>query len=271
MYFIIAGRGGISLPHAAMSDPNPQDPLKRFTGLAEIYARCRPDYPGAAIDWILDHCGLKPRSVLVDVGSGTGISTRQFAARGLDVIGIEPNEDMRRQAESEQDHTASIQYRAGRAEGTGLPDASADAIVTAQAFHWFNAEPALREFQRILRPSGWVAVIGNERAENDLATAAYGKIIGATKEAAGVEGPRRKAAEALARSSLFQRAERRLFDHEQWVDEEGLLGRAFSASYAPREKGAAEEFAAQLRRVFAQYQQSGLFRVCYVTAVDVAA
>jgi SAM-dependent methyltransferase len=242
----------------------------RFTGLAQIYARCRPAYPAAAIDFLLQHCQLEPGAVLVDLGCGTGISARQFAARGMRVLGIEPNADMRRQAETESIAGLSIEIRDGRSEHTGLADDSADAVLAAQAFHWFDHDAALREAHRILRPHGWMAVLFNERDERDPATAAYGATVGGTREAAGVEGPRRLACQALGRSHFFHRAEQRLFEHGQTVDEEGMLGRAFSASYAPREPAERVAFAAALRDVFARFQQDGAFRIKYVTSVDVA-
>jgi SAM-dependent methyltransferase len=253
-----------------MAELSKNDPLQRFTGMAGIYARCRPSYPAAALDYILEQCGLGPGKVLVDVGCGTGIATRQFAARGVRVLGIEPNDDMRRQAEAEPQFRSTIDYRAGRAESTGLPDASADAVLAAQAFHWFDAQVALCEFKRILKPGGWVVILRNERNENDTATAAYGKIIGGTKEAVGIEGPRRKAAIPLQQTALFGRKQERHFEHAQLVDEDGLLGRAFSASYAPKEAAAAQQFATDLRQVFARFQKDGRFRISYVTSVDVA-
>ena len=67
------------------------NPTGRFTGLAETYARFRPSYPVQAIDFIMTRCGLGRESLLVDVGCGTGIASRLFAARGISVIGIEPN------------------------------------------------------------------------------------------------------------------------------------------------------------------------------------
>ena len=158
----------------------------------------------------------------------------------------------------------------GRAEETGLADAAANGVLAAQAFHWFVADIALREFHRILRPEGWVVLMWNERDEQDPATAAYGSIVGAGKEAAAVEGPRRQARQALHRSPLFLRAEQRLFGHAQEVDEEGLLGRAFSASYAPKDAGDRQRFAAALRDVFARFQQDGTLQLKYVTSVDVA-
>jgi SAM-dependent methyltransferase len=253
-----------------MADLIQHDPLRRFTGLADVYARSRPDYPSAAMDFILHHGGLGVASRLVDIGCGTGISSRQFAQRGLHVTGIEPNADMRRKAEAEAEHQGRIEYREGTAEATGLPDESADAVAAAQAFHWFATDAALGEFRRILRLGGWMIVMANERDEDDPATAAYGAIIGGTPEAVAVEKPRRAAAGVLSTSALFVHHERRRFGHEQIVDEDGLLGRAFSASYAPREPAAAGQFAAALRQVFAEYQQQGTFRLQYVTTVDMA-
>src|SRR5262245_21600195 len=85
----------------AMSDLAGMNPTGRFSGLAELYARCRPDYPAAALDFVLSRCGLAPGALLVDVGCGTGIAARLFAGRGLRVVGVEPNADMRRRAEAE--------------------------------------------------------------------------------------------------------------------------------------------------------------------------
>src|SRR5258708_7450608 len=127
------------------------NPLGRFSGLAEVYARCRPTYPAAAIDCIMSRTTLGPRSLLVDIGCGTGISSRLFADRGVPVLGIEPNAEMRRRAEAEP-VSAEVPlpvYVPGQAETTELPDGVADLVLAAQAFHWFDAEKALREFHRI--------------------------------------------------------------------------------------------------------------------------
>src|SRR5579883_2651648 len=84
-----------------MPDPARFDPTNRFTGLANVYARHRPTYPGAALDFIQQQCGLQAGMLLVDVGCGTGISSRLFALRGLKVIGVEPNAEMRGRAAAE--------------------------------------------------------------------------------------------------------------------------------------------------------------------------
>src|SRR5262249_13452482 len=83
-----------------MAGPPPTDPTARFTGLADLYARHRPDYPDDALDYVVSRCGLRGGSLLVDVGCGTGISSRQFALRGVPVLGVDPNADMLRRAEA---------------------------------------------------------------------------------------------------------------------------------------------------------------------------
>src|SRR6516162_4178169 len=114
-----------------MPDASRYNPTGRFSGLAETYAKHRPGYPEAALDYIMQRCGLSGTSRLVDVGCGTGISTRLFAARCIPVIGIEPNDEMRARAEAEA-VPAGVpvpEYRKGTAEATGLPDVSADAVL----------------------------------------------------------------------------------------------------------------------------------------------
>jgi SAM-dependent methyltransferase len=252
-----------------MAELSGYNPTGRFTGLAESYAKYRPSYPVAALDFIVTHCGLDSRSLLVDVGCGTGISTRLFAQRGIQVIGIDPNDDMRRQAESTGVSNGSPMpaYSKGRAEETGLPDACADAVLAAQAFHWFDPDPTLREFRRILKPGGWVILVWNERDETDPCTADYGRVVRSAPGAAAVEVPRGRAGDALLASSLFVDAARFPFTNEQTLDEDGLLGRAFSASYAPREPTAARQFAAALHDVFAQWQRGGVVALRYETSV----
>jgi ubiquinone/menaquinone biosynthesis C-methylase UbiE len=255
-----------------MHDDPRYRPTERFSGLSDLYSRHRPTYPTAALDFIQARCGLGPDTLLVDVGCGTGISSRLFAARAVPVVGIEPNDDMRAQAEATPppDGGPAPEYRKGTAEATGLPDGCAASVLAAQAFHWFDAPAALREFRRVLRVGGHVALAGYERDEDDACTAAYGAVLRTGPDAAAVEGNRGRSGAALLNSSLFEGGECATFRHEQEMDEEGLLGRAFSASYAPREPAAVAVFTERLREVFAAHQQDGQVTLRYVTSVYLA-
>lgn len=255
-----------------MTDLSQRDPLGRFSDRADLYARHRPSYPAGVVSFVIGHCGLNSETLLVDIGCGTGISSRLFGERGIPVLGIEPNAAMRAQAENAPPPPGGVapRYQPGRAEATCLPDGAAAVVLSAQAFHWFDPSAALGEFRRILRPGGWVTLMWNERDERDPFTAAVGDVMRTLPDTAAVEGPRARANQPLLDSPLFQEAQVRCFGSEQVVDEEGLLGRALSASYAPREPAAVEVFGAALRQVFARFQQEGKATLRYETAVTVA-
>lgn len=247
------------------------DPASRFTGLAGSYAAHRPTYPPEAIDFVVNRCSLAPGEVLIDVGCGTGISARIFAQRQLRVVGIEPNADMRAKAVDTPCSSCAFtpEYRDARAEATGLPDEYADAVVSAQAFHWFQPAAALAEFHRILKPARWAALIWNEREEADAFTRAYGDVIRTAPDALAQETRRAAAGQPLLDSDLFVERRRRAFRNSQSVDLPGLLGRAFSASYAPTDQDGRERWIESLTALFDDYQRHGMVRIEYETSVYV--
>jgi SAM-dependent methyltransferase len=263
----------ISLIEPPMSDLPQRNPTGRFTGLAGNYAKYRPSYPAEAVEYIRTRCGLHPDSLLVDVGCGTGISARLFSSLGVNVIGIEPNAEMRATAAATSPGPAErpVTYRDGKAESTGLPAGVADLVLAAQAFHWFEPDAALSEFHRILNPDGWVALMWNERDKHDPFSAAYGVVIRTGRDTAAIENPRQgKAGKVLVTSELFREAERVTFPNNQVLDEEGLLGRSFSASYAPREPDEVAAWTDQLRTLFSQHQRDGTVVLHYQTSIYLA-
>ncbi len=245
-------------------------PTERFSGLADLYAAARPSYPREAVDFILSSCNLSPSSIIADVGCGTGISTRLFAERGVHVIGIEPNADMRRQAEAQNNESASarcIEYRDGTAESTGMEDGSVDAVLSAQAFHWFNSDKALAEFHRILKPGCFVILMWNERNESDNFTRGYGNLFRLIPETAAVEMRRGNAGVPLLESKRFKESSQTNFNNDQNLNLELLIGRAFSASYAPRDGIAADALRDGLIELFKSFESEGTVTLRYTTSV----
>jgi ubiquinone/menaquinone biosynthesis C-methylase UbiE len=120
-----------------------------FRAAAEEYERGRPGYPPEAIDVLLRELDRDRRFVAVDLGAGTGKLTRDLTERFEHVIAIEPLAEMREQLARA---AAAAEALAGTAEDIPLPDASADAVFAAQAFHWFDGRRALDEIARVLRP-----------------------------------------------------------------------------------------------------------------------
>lgn len=134
-----------------------------FTALADNYARYRPGYASFVLDAFLALVErVSERKLCADVGAGTGIWSRQLAARGVRVVAIEPNEAMR-EAGEKQNAGLDIAWRKGGAEHTGLPDASCDMVCMASSFHWPDFDAAVKEFRRILKPGGLFMALWNTR------------------------------------------------------------------------------------------------------------
>jgi ubiquinone/menaquinone biosynthesis C-methylase UbiE len=131
-----------------------------WTGKASSYDRARPTPPPTLLDLLTQLIHMPHPTLVVDLGSGTGLSTAIWGERAQQVIGIEPNADMRKEAiRKVEDHpyAAQIEYREGVAHQTGLPDGCADIVTCAQSFHWMEPTSTLAEIARILRPGGLFA------------------------------------------------------------------------------------------------------------------
>ena len=131
-----------------------------WTGKASSYDRVRPATPPVLLDLLTQLIDMPHPALVVDLGSGTGLSTAIWGERAERVIGIEPNADMRKVAERKaEDHpyAAHIEYREGVAHQTGLPDGCADIVTASQSFHWMEPTATLAEIVRILRPGGLFA------------------------------------------------------------------------------------------------------------------
>jgi len=134
--------------------------VRGFDRSAEVYERGRPGYPAAAVRHLGRVLHLGPGRTVVEVGSGTGKFTRALAPLGAARVAVEPTGGMRAVFARVVPDVPVID---GTAEEIPLPDRFADAIVCAQAFHWFHVRPTLREFARVLRPGGGVGLVWNTR------------------------------------------------------------------------------------------------------------
>ena len=139
------------------------DNTQRFTGKVEAYERYRQRYPAEEILAILrEWCGLTPANVIADVGAGTGMLADVFLDNGNRVLAIEPNADMR----AAMTPQPNLEIVDATAEETTLPAGSVDMVTAGRAFHWFKHELALPEFERILKPGGWVVLVSLGRDDD---------------------------------------------------------------------------------------------------------
>lgn len=140
----------------AMATPH-QANVDRFSGFASRYDCSRPSPPAAMVDMLGQLARAPHPHRVVDLGCGTGLSTRVWAGRADEVVGVDPNEDMRRQAEEATDALPGghgIRYQAGHSSDTGLPEGGADIVTCCQSLHWMEPESTFAEIGRILRAGG---------------------------------------------------------------------------------------------------------------------
>ncbi|GAB6989063.1 class I SAM-dependent methyltransferase [Paenibacillus pini] len=137
-------------------DGNRLSNVERFSGFEDTYDRYRPEAPALIIDILTGYLGRTP-SLVVDIGCGTGLSTMIWKDHADQIIGVEPNDDMRGKAERKlfDDTTRSnVSFISGYSNQLDLESASADIVTCSQSFHWMEPVSTLKEVSRILRPDG---------------------------------------------------------------------------------------------------------------------
>ncbi|WP_062387485.1 class I SAM-dependent methyltransferase [Demequina iriomotensis] len=143
-----------------------------FGKAAADYAKGRPGYPLEAVDWLLE--GVRGR--VLDLGAGTGKLTEAIhRCRHAEVIAVDPDPVMLATLEA---HVPRVATRLGRAEEIPLEDASVDAVVMGQAWHWVDPDTAAREIARVLAPGGVLGLIWNIRDERSDWVAALSRAVG---------------------------------------------------------------------------------------------
>lgn len=90
---------------------------------------------------------------VVEVGAGTGKLTKMLDALGLQVVAVEPNDNMRNEGMA-YTKNSKVHWRKGCGEYTGVESNSADWVIMANSFHWTDPSKSLPEFRRILDSSG---------------------------------------------------------------------------------------------------------------------
>ncbi len=128
----------------------------RFSGFSDLYDSVRPSPPAALAEVLMAYRGRTDLDV-VDLGSGTGLSTRWAARWAMSVTGVEPSSDMRSIAEGHP--IPHVRYVAGYGHETNLDTDSADVVIAVQALHWMEPQSTFAEVARVLRPGGVFAAV----------------------------------------------------------------------------------------------------------------
>ncbi len=244
------------------------NPTTRFSDRVENYIKYRPTYPAQVIEYLKSENVLKPDSIIADIGSGTGISTELFLKNGNTVYAVEPNDAMREGAEKLLSAYNNFKSINATAEKTTLPDNSIDLIICAQAFHWFDIPKVKVEFKRILKPTGRICLMWNERIldatpflidyENLLLK--YGTDYAIVRHENIDEN---KLVEFFTNGYIT-----RSFPNKQIFDLGGVTGRLLSSSYTPQKDNELfEPMLAEIKQIFNKNEKNGRIEFLYDTNI----
>lgn len=215
-----------------------------FTEKSESYAKYRSGYPEELIEKVLKPFSTNTPITVADIGAGTGISSRLLANAGAKVTAVEPNRAMAEAAEEHPD----IKFVIAPAEQTSLENESVEVVTSFQAFHWFDFKESLKEFNRILKPQGKLALVWSYWDETDPFTTKYlEEITKATNKNTERVSPydgfpagftkkwRIRFLWKFRTLPYFKNVERIRYSYEQHMDLESLIGCAHSQSYLEHE------------------------------------
>ncbi|MBA9084860.1 ubiquinone/menaquinone biosynthesis C-methylase UbiE [Fontibacillus solani] len=215
--------------------------VERFSGFAAIYDQHRPEAPEAIVSILTDYLEHRP-DLVMDVGCGTGLSTLIWRDHAEQIIGVEPNDDMRSKAEdklSVTNNAGHITFVQGYSNQLDTPDESVDIITCSQSFHWMEPVSTLKEGQRVLKQGGIFAVydcdwppVVNWRLEEEylhLIQQADALIAQFTeKESQAVKRNKDEHLQALRNSKAFRYTREIVFHHIERCDAERYVGLALS-------------------------------------------
>jgi SAM-dependent methyltransferase len=232
-----------------------------FGRAADVYERSRPSYPADAIALLAAELRIGPGRTVLDLAAGTGKLTRLLVPLGAQLVAVEPSAAMRAEFATV---LPEVPVHDGTAERIPLDDAAVDAVVVAQAFHWFDAPRALGEIARVLRPGGGLGLIWNERDESVPWVAELSRVMQWDVRMPYAVGTDFRV--VLDESGRFAPSRRARFAFEQELDREGLCERVSTTSFiAAMEPESREALLDAVRELVADFPQR--FALPYVTEV----
>ncbi|SMF08248.1 class I SAM-dependent methyltransferase [Paenibacillus barengoltzii] len=212
-----------------MSEQIRQNNIERFTGFSDLYDQNRPKAPVDLIDILTMYLERRPE-VVADVGCGTGLSSFIWLERANQIVGIEPNDDMRAVAINrwkEVGKPQQLEFVKGLSYELPLEASSVDLVTCSQSFHWMDPQPTLQEFARVLRPGGifaaydcdWPPVVLPELEQayvelTKLADQRVSELSETGKEA--YKWPKDQHLQQIRKSGLFRYSREIVFHH--WED-----------------------------------------------------
>ncbi|WP_244990616.1 NAD-dependent epimerase/dehydratase family protein [Clostridium algidicarnis] len=241
------------------------NPKIRFSNRVENYVKFRPSYPNEVIDFLRSSIGLNEKSIIADIGSGTGLATKLFLDNGNIVYGLEPNLEMRQAAEEVLASYSSFFSIDSSSENTMLQSEHIDVIVAAQAFHWFDPKPTKEEFLRILKPGGVVVLLVNRRKRsNDKFMNGYMEIVWKYGQPLNIKADSESIADFFYPNNVHEK----VFYNPYTFNFDRLKGELMSYSYMPNEQDPKfKSMISELELLFEKYNDNGTVILQYETVL----
>ncbi|MBX3113279.1 MAG: class I SAM-dependent methyltransferase [Fimbriimonadaceae bacterium] len=207
------------------------EPIQRFTGKAAAYSNGRPTYPQECLNQIVQRTGLDSSAVVFDTGAGTGLFTQLLLEHFHRVNIVEPNDDMRTTA-AQRLPAGKVTFIRATAESFPAPENSVDLITAAQAFHWFDRDAVKAHWRSVLKPTGYVALVWNERTESTPFAREFTAFL---NHLANLDPNNKPPTESSDEDILnfFSKARIETATHSTPLTEEELINLAVSRSYFP--------------------------------------
>ena len=238
------------------------DNTKLFTGRAENYSASRPDYSEEFIEYLYSTQEFNENSFIADIGSGTGKFAKHLLDKGSCVFCVEPNDDMRKTAETDLIGYEKFISLNGTSEETNIRNNSVDFVTAAQAFHWFNVEKFRSECKRILKPGGKVILVWNSRdIDNIVNKASYEIYKRYCPDFNGLSGGIIKDDKRID-NFFYSRYKRVEFENNLYYNKENFIRRSLSSSYSlmPVDKKY-NEYIKEIENIFDKYSNDGIIEI----------
>jgi len=232
----------------------------------KYYALYRPPYAVKAIEDIIRISKISNSGNIADIGSGTGILSRQFLDLGYDVTGVEPNSKMKTAGDKMLSNYKNFVHLKGRAEETTLPKNSVDLIVVGSAFHWFDRVLTRNEFLRISRHPFWCAILQNRQSNESLFMSAYNKVVKKYRKRSSEELFGHVRVKDEEYGDFFRRFQIMEYENNFTISYKELEGKLCSVSYLPEKDSEDHTYMIQeLKSVFDDFKLDNKVLFTYKT------
>lgn len=241
-----------------------------FDGKSKTYF-ARPDFDRRVYQYLMEEYGLGKKSVIAELGAGTGKFTYNVAPFAGKVFAVEPNKEMFLLGKETCAMRENVEFVFATAEETTLAPKSLDFALAVQSFHYFDKEKLLVELGRILKDDGKFAVVWNMSGHSGQGfDKAWSALLQKAKIDTTGSGDNHNLEDE--RKIIFKNGEyeERQFSYNKKMSFEDMCNFARSISFVPKEgDDGYEKFYQELKEIFKKYKKWGKVEISTTTTIQI--